>query len=134
MLAIINAMLFIVQDTYQSGNPGEQLRSPYSGFPIGATLENPATTNSRVSSATLNATNPTNGSGGVIGWVIDGLSDFTAQIAVILGFVKFFTAGYVVDLLNSMGFPANFIYLATVPFGIYVLYMTFVMITNRLGN
>lgn len=134
MLAVINAMLFIVQDAYQDAFPGEQLRSPFTGFPIGSTLEDPQTTNDRADELILNQTNPTNSSGSPLDWVIDGLSDFTAQIAVILDFVKFFTAGYIVDLLDSMGFPGGFIYLATVPFAIYVAYMTFVMITNRLGN
>lgn len=134
LLAIINTMLFVTNQAYEEGFPGQSLRSPFNIFPISTTLEDPADTNSRTDELIFNSTNPTNSSGSVLDWVIDGLSDFTAQIAVILDFVKFFTAGYVVDLLNSMGFPGDFIYLATVPFAIYVAYMTFVMITNRLGN
>lgn len=134
LLAIINAMLFITNQAYQEGFPGESIRSPFTAFPIATTLEDPDDTLARHEEATLNSTNPTNSSGSPIDWVIDGLSDFTAQIQVILDYAKFFTLGYVIDLLISMGFPGSFLYLATVPFSFYVFYMVFVMITNRLGN
>ena len=129
VLSVINIFLGVGTGIYQEAQPTSSLRSPFNAFPLGSEFTNLNTTG-----LIYNMTNPTNSTGDPLDWVISGISDFTAIIAVVLEFVKFFTAGFVIDLLNSMGFPADFLYLVTVPLFIYVMYMTFVMITNRLGN
>lgn len=129
ILSVINAMLFVGTGIYQEGHPTESLRSPFTGFPLGSDFPELNSTG-----LTEELTNPTNSTGGIIEWVIDGISDFTATIDNIIEFVQFFTAGYVIDLLNGLGFPADYLYIVTVPLALYVMYMTFVMITNRLGN
>jgi hypothetical protein len=131
---VVNAFLFVVNDIYTDAFPGSSIRSPFSAYPLSTTLENPESNLQRSEDLTFNITNPRSSNGTILDWVIDGLSDFTAQIAILLDFAKFFTAGYVIDLLNAIGLPANLAYIITVPFAIYVFYMGFVMITNRLGN
>ena len=129
VLSIINTFLGVGQGIYQDANPTDAIRSPFTGFPLASTFPELNSTG-----LTANMTAPTNSTGSIIPW-FDGISaNFEATIEVILDFVKFFTAGYVIDLLNSMGFPADFIYIITVPLGLYVMIMTFVMITNRLSN
>lgn len=135
VLSIVNAFLGIGQGIYQEGFPGESIRSPFDQFPLGTGLnETTQQVINQTGGLTANFTNPTNSTGFEIPWVTDAISDFTAIIDVILDFVAFFTGGYIIDLLNSMGFPADFLYIVTVPLGIYVMYMVFVLITNRLGN
>lgn len=129
LLSIINAFLGISQGIYQDAHPTESIRSPFTGFPLGSDF--PILDSEGV---TLNMTIPTNSSGGVITWVSNAMANFEATIEVILYFVQFFTAGFIVDLLTSMGFPGGFLLIVTVPMALYVMYMTFVMITNRLGN
>lgn len=129
VLSILNVFLGVGQQIYQEEYPTQSIRSPFNAFPLASTFPELDS-----EGLILNITSPTNSTGSPIDWIIDGLSDFTAIIDIILDFVKFFTAGYVIDLLNSMGFPADFIYIITVPLSLYVMYMTFVMITNRLGN
>lgn len=133
LLAIVNAFLGVGQGIYQDEYPTESIRSPFSGFPLGSDV-NPEVSQLDPSGVTGNLTNPTNSTGDPIPWVTNAIADFTATIDVILEFTNFFTAGYVIDLLDSIGFPADFLYIVTVPLAIYVMYMTFVMITNRLGN
>lgn len=133
VLAIINAFLGVGQGIYQDAYPTESIRSPFNQFPLGSQI-NPEVSQLDTDSLTLNMTNPTNSTGSPIDWVIGGVADFEATIDVILTFVQFFTAGFIIDLLNSMNFPADFLYIVTVPFGLYVAYMTFVMISNRLTN
>lgn len=134
-MSIVNAFLGITQIAYEEGNPGESIRSPFTGYPIASDLAgNSNETVATVEDLTDNSTNPINGTGFEIPWVTDAIADFTATIDVILGFVGFFTGSYIIDLVNSMGFPGDFVYIVTVPLAIYVMYMVFVLITNRLGN
>lgn len=134
-MSIVNAFLGITQIAYEDGFPGESIRSPFNQFPIASDLAGTsADTIAQVEELTSNSTNPTNSTGFEIPWVTDAISDFTAIIDVILDFVGFFTGSYIIDLINSMGFPADFLYIITVPLAIYVMYMVFVLITNRLGN
>lgn len=133
LLAIINAFLGIGQEIYQSEYPTESIRSPFSGFPLGSDV-NPEVSQLNTTGLTSELTNPVNSTGWEIPWVTDAISDFTAIIDIILTFVQFFTAGFIIDLLESIGFPEGFLYIITVPFALYVAYMTFVMISNRLGN
>jgi hypothetical protein len=130
LLSVINVFLGVGQNIYQDANPGDALRSPFTGLPLGNTfLDDTLDTEGLIGNMTV-----TNSTGGPFQWVIDGLSDFAAIIDIILSFVKFFVAGYVIDLMISIGIPAQFFYIVTVPLGFYVMYMTFVMITNRLGR
>lgn len=130
ILSIVNAFLGIGQTIYQDAFPGQSLRSPFTAFPLGTTFPQLDTEN-----LILNMTNPTNSTGTPLDWVIDGLSDFAATIAVILDFVRFFTLGFIAQLLeDGIGLPDYLLSMVTIPFTIYVAYMTFVMITNRLGN
>ena len=134
-MSIVNAFLGITQIAYEDGFPGESIRSPFNQFPIASNLAgNSADTIIIVEDLTSNSTLPTNGTGFEIPWVTDAISDFTAIIDVILDFVGFFTGSYIIDLINSMGFPGDFLFIITVPLAIYVMYMVFVLITNRLGN
>lgn len=130
VLSVINAFLGVGQGIYQDAFPSQSIRSPFTSFPLGSEFPELNTTG-----LILNMTNPTNSTGGIIEWVQEFASDFTAIIDVILDFVKFFTAGYIVDLLiGGIGFPAFLLQIVLIPVGIYLAYMTFVMITNRLGN
>lgn len=129
LLSVINAFLGIGQGIYQDEFPTESIRSPFTQFPLDDSFPELNATG-----VTENMTNPTNSTGDPIPWVTNALADFTATIDVILEFTQFFTAGFIIQLLNSMGFPGDFLFIVTVPLAIYVMYMTFVMITNRLGN
>lgn len=134
-MSIVNAFLGITQITYESEFPGESIRSPFNQYPIASDLAGGSEdTITIVNDTTAEFSNPTNGTGFVIPWVTDAIADFTATIDIILGFVGFFTGSYIIDLISSMGFPAGFLYIITVPLAIYVMYMVFVLITNRLGN
>lgn len=133
LLAILNSFLGIGQAIYQDEFPTDSIRSPFTGFPLGNDV-NPEVSQLDTDTLTDEITQPTNGTGFDIPWVSDIYSDFTAVIDAVLTFVQFFTAGFIIDLLTSMGFPAGFLYMVTVPFALYVAYMTFVMVTNRLGN
>lgn len=134
-LTIVNVFLGLTQTAYEEGNPGESIRSPFNQYPLGSDL---ITQRDQVISdttdLTANFTDPTNSTGFTIPWVSDAISDFTAIIDVILDFVSFFTGAFIAELLISMGLPSGFLYIITVPMGIYVMYMVFVLITNRLGN
>jgi len=134
-LTIVNVFLGLTQTAYQEGFPGESIRSPFNQYPLGSDL---ITQRDQVINDTQglsdNFTNPTNSTGFEIPWVSDAISDFTAIIDIILDFVAFFTGAFIINLLTSMGLPASFLYIVTVPLGIYSMYMIFVLITNRLGN
>lgn len=129
VLSIVNAFLAVGQGIYQDENPGENFRSPFDTSPLPDTFE-------ELDTDTLNTelTNPTNSTGDPIAWVSDALQNFEATIDQLLYFVQFFTAGFLVDMLNGIGFPGDFLYIITVPAGIYTGYMILVLITNRLGN
>ena len=134
LLAIVNAFLGIGQGIYQDAFPGESIRSPFDQFPLGDQID-PQVSQLNTTQLQANLTSPTNAtSGNPIDWLIGGAANFGATIEVILNFVKFFTAGYIIDLLVSLNFPGGFLYIITVPMGLYTAYMMFVMITNRLGN
>ena len=128
VLTIVNVMLGTVAGIYEDGTEGD-LRSPFSQLPLGSDFEVPDAAN-----LTSKIANPINGTGTEL-FFWDGIfQNFEAVFTSILEFVKFFTGGFIVDLLNNLGFPADFLYVITAPLAIYVSYMTFVMITNRLGN
>ena len=130
VLSIINAFLGIGTEIYQEAEPTESLRSPFNAFPLGSNF-----TQLDADGTTESLTSPSNHTGGVIPWTTpDLLASFAAVIDVILEFTKFFTAGFVIQLLITLGFPGEWFLIVTVPLAIYVMYMTFVMITNRLGN
>ena len=129
VLSIINAFLGLGTEIYQESEPTESLRSPFNSFPLGSNF-----TQLDADGTTDSLTNPANSTGDPIPWVTNAAADFTATIDVILEFTKFFTAGFVIQLLTTMGFPGEWLLIVTVPLAIYVMYMTFVMITNRLGN
>lgn len=129
MLMIINAFLGVVTGIYQEDQPTESLRSPFNAFPLGSNftgLDTDTTTNELIA--------PVNGTGSPISWFSDIYENFEAMITNILTFVSFFTAGFIYDLLDTMGLPEVFWILIGAPIGLYLMYTTFVMITNRLGN
>ena len=130
LLLIMNAFLGIVTTTYQEEDPTNSLRSPFTAFPLGSnfTSLDTATTTAELQ-APVNAT-----SGLPIPWFDDIYEDFKAQITVVLTFVSFFTFGFITQLVETMGFPTEFMLILTAPLGLYLMYMTFVMLTNRLGN
>ena len=129
LLLIMNAFLGVVTLTYQEEDPTNTLRSPFTAFPLGSnftSLDTETTTNELIA--------PTNSTGSLIIWFDDIYDNFEASITAILTFVSFFTFGFITQLVTTMGFPAEFMLILTAPLGLYLMYMTFVMITNRLGN
>lgn len=129
LLIIMNAMLGVVTGAYQEGEPGESLRSPFNAFPLGSNftgLDTNTTTGELIA--------PVNGTGDPIAWYDNITENFEAMITTILSFVSFFTAGFILQLFITMGIPSVFWVIVTAPLGLYLMYMTFVMITNRLGN
>ena len=129
LLLIMNAMLGIVTTAYQEEDPGNSLRSPFTAFPLGSnftSLDTTTTTNELIA--------PVNGTGSPIAWFDSIYENFEASITAVLTFVSFFTAGFIIQLFDTMGFPTEYLLLLTAPLGLYLMYMTFVMITNRLGN
>lgn len=129
ILSLINAFLGIGTVIYQQENPSDSLRSPFNAFPLGSNF-----TGLDPDAVTTAIQTPTNSTGGIIAWFSDIYSNFEAIITAVLEFTQFFTAGFVIQLLTTMGFPAGFLYIVTVPLALYVMYMVFVMVTNRLGN
>lgn len=132
-IAIINAFLGITQEIYSEAHEGESIRSPFTQEPISDTID-PEVSQLDWAALQHNLTNPTNATGGPIDWISDNVANFEATVALITGFMKFFTAGYIVDLLKAFGFPGEMVFIVTVPLGIYTAYMILVLITNRLGN
>ncbi len=129
LLIILNAGLGIVSGAYQEGFPTESLRSPFTAYPLGSNytgLDTSTTTNEIIA--------PVNGTGDPVAWYVDALENFEAMITAILTFVSFFTAGFILQLFTTLGIPEVFWVIVTAPLGLYLMYMTFVMITNRLGN
>lgn len=160
LLAVINAFLGITQGIYsdahlmQYGNEtrafdpatdppwrnfaerfgeGSSIRSPFTQAPLSANITADVS-QLDIPSLQANLTNPMNATGGPIEWLVGNVANFAATVELVTTFVKFFTAGYVIDLLGGFGFPSDFIYIITVPLGIYTAYMILVLITNRLGN
>lgn len=129
LLSVVNAFLGLGTDIYQEAEPTSSLRSPFNAFPLGSNF-----TGLDPDSTTEEIIQPTNSTGDPIPWVSDIFQDFNALIDALTEFTAFFTAGFVIQLLTTMGFPAGWLYLITVPLSFYVMYMTFVMVTNRLGN
>ena len=129
LLLIMNAFLGVVTGLWQEDNPDSSLRSPFGGYPLGsdfAGLDTNTTTNEIIG--------PTTTTDGPLSWFNEGVENFQASITAILTFVSFFTAGFILQLFETMGIPEFFWILVTAPMGLYLMYMTFVMITNRLGN
>jgi hypothetical protein len=129
LLIILNAFMGVVTETWQEDKPGDSLRSPFNAFPLGSNftgLDTTTTTNELIS--------PVNGTGDPIPWYDTIFENFEAMITATLNFVSFFTAGFVLQLFETMGIPQIFWIIITAPIGLYLMYMTFVMITNRLGN
>lgn len=129
LLLILNAFLGVVTGIYQEAQPTDSLRSPFNAFPLGSNftgLNTTGTTNELIA--------PVNGTGGSIPWYSTIYENFEAMITSILTFVSFFTAGFIYQLLDTMGIPEVFWIIVGAPLGLYAMYMTFVMITNRLGN
>ena len=127
LLSVINAFLGVGTGIYQMAEPDSSLRSPFNGAPLGDQFTQ-LDTNTVIDDITI----PVNSTGGIIGWVQNGIADFTATINIVLEFSKFLTAGYLIDLISTIGFPAEWVYLVTVPFAIYVMFTIFTMVTNRL--
>jgi len=129
LLLIMNAFLGVVTTAYQEEEPGNSLRSPFTAFPLGSnftSLDTTTTTNELIT--------PVNGTGDPIAWYSTIYENFQASITVILNFVSFFTAGFILQLFTTMGIPNVFWALVTAPLGLYSMYMVFVMVSNRLGN
>jgi len=129
LLLIMNAMLGIVTTAYQEDDPANSLRSPFTAFPLGSnftSLDTTTTTNELIA--------PVNGTGDPIAWFDDIYENFQASITVVLNFVSFFTAGFIIQLFDTMGFPTEYLLVLTAPLGLYSMYMIFSMVTNRLGN
>ena len=129
LLAVINAFLGIGTGIYQESQPTDSLRSPFTAFPLGSNF-----TELDTESVILEVTTPTNDTGGPIDWAVNSIANFNAVIDSVITFSQFFTAGFVLQLLDTLGFPYEWGLLVTVPFGIYTMYLVFVMITNRLSN
>ena len=129
LLLIMNALLGLVTSTYQEEDPTNSLRSPFTAFPLGSnftSLDTDTTTEEIIA--------PVNGTGSLIPWFDDIYENFQALITGVLNFVSFFTAGFILQLFETMGIPEVFWAMVTAPLGLYLMYMTFVMISNRLGN
>ena len=129
LLMIMNAFLGVVTGTWQVENPSDSLRSPFNAFPLGSNftgLDTATTTDELIA--------PVNGTGDPIPWYSATFENFEAMITSTLKFVSFFTAGFLLQLFTTMGIPTVFWIIVTAPIGLYLMYMTFVMITNRLGN
>ena len=129
LIIIMNAMMGVVTGAYQEEDPSNSLRSPFTAFPLGSNftgLDTDTTTSELIA--------PVNGTGSPIAWFDDISENFEAMITATLNFVSFFTAGFILQLFTTMGIPEVFWILVTAPLGLYLMYMTFVMITNRLGN
>jgi len=129
LLIIMNAMLGVVTGAWQEEYPSDSLRSPFNGFPLGSNftgLDTDTTTSELIA--------PVNGTGSPIAWFDTIYENFEAMITATLTFVSFFTAGFLLQFFTTMGLPSVFWVIVTAPIGLYLMYMTFVMITNRLGN
>lgn len=129
VLILLNAGLGVVTGIWQEEYPSDSLRSPFTGFPLGSNftgLDTDTTTNEIIA--------PVNGTGSPIPWFDTIYENFEAMITGILTFVSFFTAGFMLQLFDTMGIPDVYWIILTAPLGLYLMYMTFVMITNRLGS
>ena len=129
LLIVLNAFLGVVTTIYQESQPTESLRSPFNAFPLGSNftgLDTDTTTGELIA--------PVNGTGGAIPWYSTIYENFEVTITNILTFVSFCTAGFILQLFHNLGFPEAFWVIVTAPIGLYTMYMTFVMITNRLGS
>ena len=129
LLTTVNVFLGTVTTIWQQEDPSNTLRSPFSVFPLGGNFSVPDAAN-----LTNTILTPVNGTGAELSWWDGIFVNFQTVYVAILSFTKFFTGGFIIDLLNNLGFPSGFLYIITAPLAIYVSYMIFVMITNRLGN
>lgn len=129
LLILLNAFMGVVTEVWQEDEPTGSLRSPFNAFPLGSNF-----TGLDTNSTTGSLITPTNSTGDPISWWTDQFENFQATITNILTFVSFFTAGFLLQLFTTMGIPEIFWIIVTAPIGLYLMYMTFVMITNRLSN
>lgn len=129
LLLIINAMLGVTTEIYQEAEPTESLRSPFNAFPLGSNF-----TGLDTDTPTEEIIAPSNSTGSPISWFYDIYENFQAMITSITVYVDFFTAGFIYDLFETIGIPEIFWIIVGAPLGLYLMYTTFVMITNRLGN
>lgn len=137
VLLFVNIFIGVVQTEYQSGNPTGVLRSPFTGYPIASTLPTVTAINDNIILTQGNITNNINHTSGVRIPFISTASDAFQSIAsifnAVITFIKFFSLGFLIDLLNGLGFPAVYFYIVTIPVGFYLLYMIFTMVANKLG-
>lgn len=133
LLAVVNTFLGITQEIYSDAFPGESIRSPFDQTPLSSNIDSEASLLD-VTGLQQNLTDMAGGPDNALGWIGGAAEGLAATFDAINTFVKFFTAGYVVDLLDGMGFPGQYVYIISVPLGIYTAYMIFVLITNRLTN
>ena len=133
LVAIINSFLGITQEIYSEAFPGESIRSPFDQTPLSGGVD-PEVSQLDLAMLQQNLTDTAGDPGNPLDWIDRGVEGFAATFDAINTFVKFFTAGYIVDLLDGIGYPGQYVYIVTVPLGIYTAYMIFVLITNRLTN
>lgn len=129
LLAIVNAFLGIGTGIYQESQPTDSLRSPFTAFPLGNNF-----TSLDTDTPTVDIITPLNSTGDPIDWAVNSFANFNAVIDSLVTFSQFFTAGFIIQLLGTLGYPSEWLLIVTVPFGIYTMYLVFVMITNRLSN
>ncbi len=133
ILSVMNVFLGIGTQLYQEDHPLSSLRSPFTGYPLVGII--PQTLPAQQATANLTASiNVTSGFKiPFISQATDAFQSFASIWNGIIRFTNFFDLGYSISLLNAIGFPAGFLFIVTVPLAIYIFYMVFVMITNRLG-
>lgn len=129
----MNVFLGVGQGIYQQDHPTGSLRSPFTGYPLAGIIPTPLS----AQQATANLTQSINTTSGskipFISTISDAFQSFASTWNAIIRFTNFFDLGYSINLLNSIGFPGSFLFIVTVPLSIYMFYMAFVMISNRLG-
>lgn len=137
VLLIVNIFIGVTQTEYQSGNPTGVLRSPFTGYPIASTLPTVSAINNTIIVSQNNILGNINYTSGTTIPFISTVSDAFQSIAsifnAVITFIKFFSLGFLIDMLNGLGFPSVFLYIVTIPVGFYLLYMIFTMVANKLG-
>lgn len=133
ILSVMNVFLGIGAGLLQMKDPTETLRSPFTGYPIIGII--PQTLPAQQATANLTASINTTNNIKIpfISQASDAFQSFASIWNGIIRFTNFFDLGYTINLLNGLGFPPEFLYIVTVPLAIYIFYMVFVMLTNRLG-
>ena len=127
VLSILNASLGVFTLIYQESEPTSSLRSPFNAFPLGNNF-----TQLDTNTLTDDITGPTNSTGDPILWVTNTLQDFNATIEVLYSFSAFFTLGFLVQLLSTLGLPDGFEIVISIPFAVYSAIMIFSIFTGGL--